>query len=367
MCYNRLTPARQTTWEKLNSDLAFTKAPYGIFRIIRLGTVACLLVLWIFLTPILPLIIFINSHFVGFTKPQLGRIDVFQSFASASPTASAMLLVPWSIPVYSILFFIANIDKDVLESFPFLFSKHVLDRSPMNPDPSPGVDLTTLTPIPVRKRIHRRVIRASRMYDAPVTDEEFDIEIPHPLHSQCYNPELTHYVNPPPMPEGIVSRALKDKALLEALSLPVHAHSNTNPESEPKNRQRPAPKASVPEDINASLFPERPEPVHHYSRTGPTPTPAQEQEKGKYSKKTHIRARRQSQELAKALSEHVESKHNFPMHDIPESPCSPQSEKGSAMVEIRSPIKSMYAEVVVDGIVVSEPFQPEFKFGANIV
>ena len=117
--YNRVTPSCQTTWEKLNSDLYFTKAPYSIYRIIRMGTSMTLISLWIVLTPIYSLVIFVRSHHLTFfQKPDLSRIGIFLSYSVASPEATSMQLFLWSIPVYAILFFIANIDWDVLDSFP---------------------------------------------------------------------------------------------------------------------------------------------------------------------------------------------------------------------------------------------------------
>lgn len=136
--------------------------------------------LWTVSTPFIAFVILaLSKSMLLSQKPDLSRIDVFSSVSAASPNTKTMSIFLWSGPFYSVLLFAASIDRAVLLSYPYYFRKHIL-REPVGPrpDPSPGIDLSTLSPVPVRRRLHRRVIRESRQYDPPVSFFEYDIPLP---------------------------------------------------------------------------------------------------------------------------------------------------------------------------------------------
>ncbi|KAL5525153.1 hypothetical protein ACEPAF_9022 [Sanghuangporus sanghuang] len=169
-----------TTWELIDSDLLFTKAPFGIIRIVRLSGMIVVVMLCTICTPYYTLSVLYQADHISIAqKPDFYRVEIFDSLSNASSSVTTMRLFLWSGPLYSVLLFAASIDKSVIESYPFVFKKYVL-RRPVgaNPDPSPGIDLSSLTPVPVRKHVHRRVIRKSRQYDPPLSILDFDIPLP---------------------------------------------------------------------------------------------------------------------------------------------------------------------------------------------
>lgn len=168
-----------TSWELVDSELMFTKAPFGIIRIVRLSAMIVIVMVCTFAILFYSLVLYITGGLGPIHNPDFSRIDVFSSLSTTPHSVHALRLFLWSGPLYSFLFFAASIDKDILYSYPLFFKKYIL-RQPvgMRPDPCKGIDLSTLTPIPVRKRIHRRVIRKSRQYDPPLSILDYDIPLP---------------------------------------------------------------------------------------------------------------------------------------------------------------------------------------------
>ncbi|KAH8114856.1 hypothetical protein DFH11DRAFT_130899 [Phellopilus nigrolimitatus] len=135
--------------------------------------------LWSLVLPYYAISVFVRSEvFVFYRRPDLARIEVFASLSHSSASVTAIFPFLFTGPVYSLLFFAASVDKDVLLSYPFLFNKFILRRAVSFPDPSPGIDLSTLTPVPVRRRLYKRVIRKSRQYDPPLSFLDYDIPLP---------------------------------------------------------------------------------------------------------------------------------------------------------------------------------------------
>ena len=169
-----------TAWDVMDSDLLFTEAPFGSIRIVRLSGMIVVVMLCTICAPYYALSVLYSAGDIKIAeKPDFYSVEVFDNLTNASPSVTTMRLFLWSGPLYSALLFAASVDKSVIQSYPFVIKKYILRRHVgANPDPSPGIDLSTLTPAPMRKRIHRRVIRKSRQYDPPLSALDFDIPLP---------------------------------------------------------------------------------------------------------------------------------------------------------------------------------------------
>lgn len=210
VAHRRYYSKHMTSWELVDSELMFTKAPFGIIRIVRLSAMIIIVMIWTFSTTFYALAYTLTDLSFSYNH-DFSRVNVFNSLSTAPPSVYALRLFLWTGPLYSFLFFAASIDKDVLYSYPLFFKKYILRQHVgMFPDPCKGIDLSTLTPIPVRKRIHRRVMRKSRQYDPPLSILDYDIPLP-PRPDPGFR--TTAPLPPLPTPPNLARKAHRSKGM----------------------------------------------------------------------------------------------------------------------------------------------------------
>ena len=156
-----------------------------------------------------------TDSFTFYRVPDLRRIEYVSSYETNLGIPPTFFLL-WSAPVFALSFFLVRCsDNEVYRSLPFFRKRYDLCRPLMNPDPSPGVDLLNLTPIPVRRIVHKRKVRASRFYDAPRSIQDFDIPIP----SRPISGDLK-WTALPPVPEDALVRPQRRSRALSIRKLP---------------------------------------------------------------------------------------------------------------------------------------------------
>ncbi|KAI5120623.1 hypothetical protein M0805_009383 [Coniferiporia weirii] len=149
--------------------------PPAIQRIRRLGVMICVVMLWTLALPYYAISVFAHSDsFVFAGRPDVIHISVFASLSRASTSVVAIKPFLWTGPVYSLLFFAASVDKDMLLSYPSLFKKLIFRRRTTSKSSGSVVDLSTLAPAPIHQRIYEQVTHASQQYNSSLPFIDYD-------------------------------------------------------------------------------------------------------------------------------------------------------------------------------------------------
>lgn len=129
--------------------------PLAPDRIVRLGIMICVVVLWTYAMVIYALAISAKSRELVFaSRPDLSRIEFLESF-SGSPSASEIEVLLLTAPFFSVLLFAASIDKNIFSAISSLANRGIRRSTDTWHDPDFDLD-KKLTSIPTKRGVRER-------------------------------------------------------------------------------------------------------------------------------------------------------------------------------------------------------------------